>query len=75
LSRLFTKNVHLTDLAEKISAGIKSRKQAPASERRALIAKFNVTVFNYESCLQRLKAAGMVRKERGLLCCTMLVPT
>lgn len=55
----------MIDLAEKILAEIKARKQVPASEWRVLVKKFNVTVSNYESCLQRLKAAGMVREERG----------
>ena len=66
LSCLFTRNLHLIDLAEKVLSEIKARKQVPASEWRTLVKKFNVTVSNYESCLQRLKAAGMVRRERGM---------
>jgi len=66
LSCLFTRNLHLIDLAEKVLSEIKTRKQVPASEWRALVKKFNVTVSNYESCLQRLKAVGMVRREKGM---------
>jgi len=66
LSCLFTKNLQLIDLAEKILTEIKSRKQVPDSEWKTLVKRFDVTVSNYESCLQRLKAAGIVRKERGI---------
>jgi len=65
LSCLFTRNLNLTDFAEKILVKIKTRKQVPASEWRALVKKFNVTVSNYEHCLQRLKAIGMICKEKG----------
>jgi len=60
LSCLFTRNLHLIDLAEKMLSEIKARKRIPSSEWRALVKKFNVTVSNYESCLQKLKAAGLV---------------
>jgi hypothetical protein len=66
LQCLFFKSPLLIDLAEELLAEIKTRKQLPASEWKTLVQKFNVTVSNYESCLQRLKAAGIVRKEKGI---------
>jgi len=66
LSCLFTRSLHLINLAEKILGEIKARKQVPASEWRTLMQKFGVTVSNYESCLGKLRAAGLVRREKGV---------
>jgi predicted transcriptional regulator len=66
LNCLFYKNPSLVDLAEKLLTEIKKRKGLPASEWKECIKKFKTTISSYESCLQRLKAAGLIRRERGI---------
>jgi hypothetical protein len=62
---IFWRNLALVDLAERLLKELKERREIPASEWRRLMKKYGVTQSNYSSCLQRLKGAGMIRRESG----------
>jgi DNA-binding IscR family transcriptional regulator len=56
----------LVDVAKRLLNEVKERKTVPASEWNQLMTKYNLSLSNYESVMQRLRAAGMLRKEKGV---------
>lgn len=62
---IFWRNLALIDLAEQFLKDLKLQHQISASEWKRLVKKYGVTQSNYSSCLQRLKGAGMIRRESG----------
>lgn len=66
LRGVFFRNLLLVDIAKRLLNEVKERREVPASDWKQLMMKYNLTVSNYESAMQRLRGAGMLRKEKGV---------
>ena len=57
LRGIFFRNLLLVDVAKRLLNEVKERKTVPASEWNQLMTKYNLSLSNYESVMQRLRAA------------------